>query len=137
MTLNRRTVLGATAALVALPATAFAVPSTPSPIAAQAAERSLGALWNEVVSLSMQLGNHATPIVHPQSGLPGWMYDQGEANALGNTRYGKLIDILRATPRDAEDVAIIARAARHPDIENGPRTYGAARLAHAAMTLAA
>ena len=140
MTITRRhAVLGATAAFAALPVAGIAAPSvgTPAASAAAVAAGHIRRLWDDVIELSIKLGNHDTPIVHPKSGLPGWMYDAGEANALGHARYEKLIEILRATPRNSEDIAIIARAATHADIENGPRTYGAARLAAAAQSMAA
>ena len=139
MTITRRNaVLGATAALAVLPVAGLAAPSVTVPAAATPhAAGAIRVLWDQVVDLSIKLGDHATPIVNPQSGLPGWMYDRGEANALGNARYEKLVAILRSTPQTSEDIAIIARAATHADIENGPRTYGAARLAAAATSLAA
>lgn len=134
---SRRAVLGATAAFAVLPTAAFAAKTVVAKTTAAPAAGHIRGLWDEVINLSIRLGEHDTPIVHSMSGLPGWMYDTGEANALGHARYEKLIGILRATPTSSEDVAIIARAASHIDIENGPRTYGAARLASAAMTLQA
>jgi hypothetical protein len=139
MTTTRRAMLGATAAfaaLPALPAAGFAALSTPAATPA-VASGAIRRLWDDVVELSIKLGNHDTPIVHGQSGLPGWMYDKGEANALGHARYEKLMEILRSQPQSSEDLSIIARAASHIDVENGPRTYGAARLSAAARTLAA
>jgi hypothetical protein len=136
-TTTRRSVLGAAAALAAVPA-AFAAPTVSAPAAAGAAAASpIRALWDDVINLSVKLGDFNTPIVNAQSGLPGWMYDRGEANALGHARYEKLIQILNASPRTSEDMGIVARAAAHVDIENGPRTYGAVRLAAAARSMAA
>ena len=141
MTMTRRhAVLGATAALAVLPAAGLATAAAAKTTVATAAPVAAGhvrGLWDEVINLSIRLGDHATPIVHSKSGLPGWMYDTGEANALGHARYEKLIEILRATPSSSEDIAIIARAASHVDIENGPRTFGAARLAAATQSLRA
>lgn len=137
---TRRAMLGATAAFAAIPALptmSFAALSTPATAGAVASSGAIRRLWDEVIDLSIRLGDHPTPIVHGQSGLPGWMYDRGEANALGHARYEKLMEILRSQPRTSEDLAIVARAASHVDVENGPRTYGAARLAIAAQSMAA
>ncbi|HRK24015.1 MAG TPA: hypothetical protein PLQ11_03575 [Beijerinckiaceae bacterium] len=140
MTTTRRALLGATAAFAAVPA-AFAAPSALSsmtaPSAAAAGASEIRHLWDEVIDLSIRLGGHPTPLVAQETGLPGWMYVSGEANELGNARYDRLVKILHATPRSNEDLAIIARAANHCDIQTGPRTYAAARLADAAMTMAA
>lgn len=65
------------------------------------------------------------------------MYDTGEANVLGNARYQQADRHPAQHAATQEDLDIIARAASHVDIENGPRTYGAARLAIASQTLAA
>lgn len=143
MTLNRRAILGATAAIAAAPVAGVAAVPAPAkfatPAAAAAAKGSVRALWDEVIDLSIRMNGHAyeTAIVDRGTGLPGWMYVEGEANALGNRRYDALMAILHARPESAEDIAIIARAATHGDIASGPKSFAAARLADAAMTLAA
>lgn len=138
---TRRALLGATAALAAAPAAftasvAAAAPMTAAPASA-AATSSIRQLWDEVIDLSIRLGGHPTPLVAQETGLPGWMYDSGEANALGNARYDKLVAILHSTPTSTDDLSIIARAASHCDIQAGPQSYASARLSQAAMAMAA
>ena len=141
-TTSRRAMLGATAAFAAAPAAAFAAtsPATPASIdAAPAATGAVRALWDQVIDLSIRMNAHVHEIAAADrgTGLPGWMYVQGEANALGNARYDALIEILKSTPTSAEDIAIIARAATHHDILDGPKGFAHQQLAMAAMTLQA
>lgn len=141
MTLNRRAILGATAAFAAAPATSFAAPAAPiaPKLAATVEKRSIRALWDQVIDLSIRMNGHVHEAATADrgTGLPGWMYVQGEANELGNKRYDALVAILNAKPETAEDVSIIARAATHGDIQAGPQSFATARLASAAMSLAA
>lgn len=127
---TRRALLGATAALAAAPAIAIAAPAsgTSTPIAM---------LWNEVTDLTIRMGAHGEAIAAAERGdsVPGWMRLAGEVNDLGNARYDRLVDILKAKPGSAEDLAIIARAAGHRDIVSGPSAFAAGRLAEAALSL--
>ena len=139
---SRRAMLGAAAALAAAPAAALASASPAMPAAlgsAPAAAGTVRALWDKVIDLSIRMNAHAQDIAAADrgTGLPGWMYVPGEANALGNARYEALIEILKSTPASAEDIAIIARAATHHDILDGPKSFAHQQLAMAAMTLQA
>jgi hypothetical protein len=142
-TTSRRAMLGAAAAFAAAPAAALASasPATPAGLdaAAPAATGAVRALWDQVIDLSIRMNAHVHEIATADrgTGLPGWMYVQGEANALGNARYEALIEILKSTPASAEDIAIIARAATHHDILDGPKSFAHQQLAMAAMTLQA
>jgi len=134
-TTSRRALLGATAALAAAPAAALAA-TGPAPATATGTVR---ALWDTVMEMTIRLNAHSNAIAAADrgTGLPGWMYVEGEANRLGNARYDALVAILKARPASAEDIAIIARAATHPDIMDGPKGFAHQQLALAAMTLQA
>lgn len=140
---SRRAMLGAAAALAAAPAAALASASPAvMPAALETAPAAAGAvraLWDKVIDLSIRMNAHAQDIAAADrgTGLPGWMYVPGEANALGNARYEALIEILKSTPASSEDIAIIARAATHHDILDGPKSFAHQQLAMAAMTLQA
>lgn len=131
MTTNttRRAVLGATAALAAAPAAALAATAAPA--------SKLAAQWAEVMNLTIRMGAHAPAIAAAERGdsVPGWMRLEGEANALGNARYDRLVAILKSQVETTDDLAIVAQAASHRDIVSGPGAFAAGRLAEAAFSL--
>jgi hypothetical protein len=92
-------------------------------------------LWRQIEGLDRKLIVHASEIASAGEarGLPGWMLLQGEANRLGEERYGKLVAILDARPVDARDLAIVAKVSQDADIVAGPRGWAGARLAIAAL----
>lgn len=134
-TTTRRALLGAAAALASAPAVAIAAQG--KSIASGSA--TIAAHWNDVMDLTVRLGAHNAAISAAErpNGVSGWMYLDGEANALGNARYNKLVAIIHSKPANAEDLGIMARAAMHRDILDGPKSYAASRLADAALSLQA
>ena len=104
-----------------------------------AGNTTIAAQWNDVMDLTVRLGAHNAAISAAErpNGVSGWMYLGGEANTLGNARYNKLVAIINSKPANAEDLGIIARAAMHRDILDGPKSYAASRLADAAIALQA
>lgn len=128
---SRRTlVAGAavTGASLIAGAPAFAAGTTP-----------IARLWAEAETLRGQLAAHRNAIAASAAngGIPGWMRLGGEANAIAEARYGKLIAILNAPPKTAQDLAIIAKVTQDSDITEGGRAWASARLAEAAASLAA
>ena len=123
ISINRRGLLAAGAALAATAAVpAFA--ATPTPIARA---------WARAETLRLQMQPHAPAIraAFRDGGVAGWMRLKGEAYRLGETRYGLLVEILNASPSNADDLALQRRAARDEEMHNGPRDW-----AHARVTLA-
>ena len=96
-------------------------------------------LWAEAEALRGRLAAHRDAIAASAAngGIPGWMRLGGEANAIAEARYGKLIAILNAQPKTAQDLAIIAKVTQDSDITEGGRAWASARLAEAAASLAA
>ncbi len=129
-TTTRRAALAGAAAFAVAPVAALAKAAPASPIKA---------LWGEARALEAALAPHSGAIAasKAQRGLPGWMTMQGPAYELGEARYGRLVAILNAEPKDAQDLAIMAQVSRDPDMVEGPLGWASARVAEAAMTLAA
>jgi hypothetical protein len=127
---TRRAALAGVAAAITAP-----VAAAGSALAARSADTPIRALWREIEGLDRKLSIHASEIASAGEarGLPGWMLLQGEANRLGEARYGKLIAILNARPVDARDLAIVAKASQDADIVAGPRGWAGSRLAIAAL----
>ncbi len=128
---SRRTlVAGAaiTGATLIAGAPAFAAGTTP-----------IAKLWADAETLRGQLAVHRDAIAAAAAngGIPGWMRLGGEANKIAEARYGKLIAILKAEPKNAQDLAIIAKVTQDNDIAEGGRAWASARLAEAAASLAA
>lgn len=127
--LSRRALAGGAFALAALPAAA-AQPA-PSPIAR---------LWAEAETLRVKLAGHRAAIAEAAAkagdGLPGWMRLGGEANRIAELHYGKLVATLNAEPKNAGDLAILAKVSTDPDIAAGPRIWASERLTQAAVKLA-
>jgi hypothetical protein len=130
-TLSRRMVVAGTAALAAGPVLA-AAPAAPTPIAS---------LWAQAQTLATRLASHrgliAEAAARAGDGVPGWMRLGGEANAIAEERYGKLVAILRETPKNAGDLAIIAKVSQDADISAGARLWASERLAAATLAIAA
>jgi hypothetical protein len=129
-TLSRRAVVAGSAMLAAVPAFA-ATPSGPTPIAR---------LWAEAQGLASQLSAHrgAITAAAARTGVstPGWMRIGGEANAIAEQRYGKLVAILKETPKNQGDLAIIAKVSQDSDIQMGARLWASEKLASATISLA-
>jgi hypothetical protein len=127
---TRRAALAGVVAAIAAP-----VATAGSALAGRAADTPIRSLWRQIEGLDRKLLIHASEIASAGEarGLPGWMLLQGEANRLGEERYGKLIAILNAKPLDAGDLAIIAKASQDADIVAGPRGWAGSRLAVAAL----
>jgi hypothetical protein len=120
ISINRRGLLAAGAA-VAATAAVPAFPSDSTPIARA---------WARAETLRKQLQPHAPAIqaAFRSGGVSGWMRLKGEAYALGETRYGLLVEILNAAPSNAGDLDIQRRAARDEEMHNGPRDWARARV---------
>jgi hypothetical protein len=127
---TRRVALAGFAAAIVAPV-ALAGPA----LAARSGDTPIRSLWRQIEGLDLKLLTHASEIANAGEarGLPGWMLLQGEANRLGEERYGKLVAILNARPLDARDLAIVAKASQDADILAGPRGWASQRLALAAL----
>jgi hypothetical protein len=129
-TLSRRALVAGSAMLAAGPALA-ATPVGPTPIAR---------LWTEAQNLASQLSAHRGAITAAASRTgattPGWMRLGGEANAMAEARYGKLVAILKETPKNQGDLAIIAKVSQDQDIQMGARLWASEKLASATLALA-
>jgi hypothetical protein len=130
-TLSRRALVAGSAMLAAGPALA-ATPVGPTPIAR---------LWSEAQALASKLASHrgAITAAATRSGTstPGWMRLGGEANAIAEQRYGKLVAILQETPKNPGDLAIIAKVSQDSDIQMGARLWASEKLAAATLALVA
>jgi hypothetical protein len=128
---TRRAALAGVVAAMAAP-----VATAGSALAARA-DTPVRVLWRQIEGLDRKLIVHASEIASAGEarGLPGWMLLQGEANRLGEERYGKLVAILNAKPLDARDLAIVAKASQDADIVAGPRGWAGSRLAIAALAV--
>jgi hypothetical protein len=126
---TRRAALTGVAAAIAAPI------ATASSVLAARSDTPIRSLWRQIEALDRKLIVHASEIASAGEarGLPGWMLLQGEANHLGEERYGKLVAILNARPLDARDLAIVAKASQDADIVAGPRGWAGSRLAIAAL----
>ena len=130
---SRRLIVAGSAAVVAGPALAAgsAIEGT-TPIAR---------LWAEAQTLGSKLNAHrgliAEAATRAGDGVPGWMRLGGEANRIAEQRYGKLIAILKETPKNAGDLAIFAKVSVDEDVTSGARAWAGERLAEAAMAVSA
>jgi hypothetical protein len=130
-TLSRRALVAGSAVLAAGPALAVgAAPAGTTPIST---------LWAEALELGSKLaacrGQIAEAAARAGDGVPGWMRLGGEANRIAEARYGKLIAILRETPRSKGDLAILAKVSVDADVTSGARAWAGERLAAAAIAL--
>lgn len=124
--ISRRDWLVGAAALGAIAAAAPAFAATPIARAWARAEALRGAMapHQQAVQAALRAG-----------GVPGWMRLKGEAYALGETRYGLLVEILNATPTGRSDLALPRRAALDAEMHDGPRDWAHARVALAGRAL--
>jgi hypothetical protein len=127
--LSRRALVAGSAMLAAGPALAV-TPVGPTPIAR---------LWSEAQSLASKLSAHRGAITaaaaRTGTSTPGWMRMGGEANAIAEQRYGKLVEILKETPKNQGDLAIIAKVSQDSDIQMGARLWASEKLASATLAL--
>ncbi len=96
----------------------------------------IGRLWAEAEELRHHLDGHRAAIADAAQagGISGWMRLGGEANRIGEARYGKLVAVLKAEPEAASDLALMGRAALEDDIRSGAFGWAGERLAHATVT---
>lgn len=133
-TISRRVLVAGAGALAAAPALAATGTNrsdfAPTPIAI---------LWSDAQTLASKLAAHRGAIAAAEArtgrSTPGWMRLGGEANALAEARYGKLVAILRETPRNVGDLAILAKASQDADIQRGGRLWAMEKLASATVAL--
>ncbi|CAN1555664.1 hypothetical protein MCEMSEM23_02389 [Rhabdaerophilaceae bacterium] len=127
--LSRRALVAGTAALAVGPALAIHA-TTPTPIAR---------LWSEAQTLASKLAAHRGAIrsaaLRANDGVPGWMRLTGEANAIAEARYRKLVTILNTAPSNQGDLAILAKVSQDSDIASGARTWASEKLAAATISL--
>ena len=125
--LNRRQMLSSAAAAGALAAASPALALVPS---AGAEGSAIATLWARAEALKARMAPHAKAIdaAFQNTGTPGWMRLRGPANALGEARYGALVEILKATPRSLDDLAIQRAAARDFEMIHGPRAWAHAQF---------
>ena len=118
----------ASAAVLAFPQEADAKHATP-----------IRRLWLEAQRLEGALCAHRADIDEAEAlrlgATPGWLCLGPDTLSAGEERYQVLIAILNETPRDAGDLALMARAAEDHDIRRGPAGWAAARVAAAASLL--
>lgn len=133
--LTRRAVMAGAAGLAALPLGAGAAVAAGSAAAGADTSTPIRALWAEAQALETRMAAYRAEIAASASsgGIPGWMRLGGEANRLGERRYGTLAAILNEEPRDAGDLAVLAKVYRDEDIQNGGKAWAAERLAEAAL----
>ncbi|WP_342359062.1 hypothetical protein [Terrarubrum flagellatum] len=131
---SRRKAMVGAAALAATPAAARLQSTT-------AQQTPIARLWAEIEEADLALAPHRAAIAAAETlrhnAAPGWMYLSGKGREIGEQRYQALIATLRETPRSANDIALMAQAARHPDIASGPLSWAGARVAEAASRFAA
>ena len=86
--------------------------------------------WASAEALRLQLAPHGPAIAAAlrSGGVPGWMRLKGAAYTLGETRYGLIVEILKAAPTSLADLEIQRRAAADPEMAHGPRDWAQARL---------
>ena len=93
--------------------------------------------WAKAEALRVRLAPHGDAIEASfrSGGVPGWMRLKGEPYALGETRYGLLVEILNAAPTNRTDLAIQRRAAQDGEMIHGPRDWAQARATLAERAL--
>ncbi len=120
---TRRALLGGAAVLAASPA-----------LAGFRSETKIALLWRDAEAAKAKLG---TEMLALKDGVPAWMRAGGKASTLGETRYQALTAMLKAKPVDAHELALIARAAREPEMAHGPQAWASAQVLEASAALAA
>ena len=138
-TLSRRVLVAGSAALVAAPLTLAGSAFAASPSAQTTTP--IAKLWAEAQTLGSQLTSFRSSIAEAATragdGVPGWMRLGGQANAIAEARYGKLVAILNTPAKTAGDLAIIGKVSIDSDITSGARAWASERLAAASIQLAA
>jgi hypothetical protein len=126
--MTRRAALAGTAALTLVPATGFAV--------AAPVETPIGALWAKAEALEVKLSAYRAEIsrIAMNGGISGWMRMGGEANRLGNERYGALVSIFTEEPKSGRDLAIMAHALLDEEIQNGAKSWASEQFARATIS---
>lgn len=124
---NRRQVLSSAAAVGAIAAASPALALIPSSGAQNSA---IAPLWARAEALKARMAPYAKAIdaAFSNTGTPGWMRLRGSAYALGEERYGVLVQILKATPRSLDDLAIQSAATRDFEMIHGPRAWAHAQF---------
>ncbi len=112
-------------AAVAAAGPALALSPAPTPIARS---------WARAEALKARMAPHSGAIeaALEDGGTPGWMRIKGAVNALGEERYGLIVEILKATPEAEGDLAIQRLAAVDEDMIHGPRSWALAQRERAA-----
>jgi hypothetical protein len=131
--LNRRQVLSSAAAAAIAAASPALARSSPA-----ASERSgIAALWARAQALKARMAPYGSAIdaAFRNTGTPGWMRLRGTANALGEERYGLLVEILKSTSRSLDDLAIQSAATRDFEMIHGPRGWAHAQFDRASGEL--
>jgi hypothetical protein len=126
--MTRRAALAGSAALAALPAFGIAAGAAP-------AATPIGTHWDKAEALAVKLDAYRAEIarIAQNGGISGWMRMGGEANRLGNERYGALVSIFTEEPRSGRDLAIMARALLDEEIQNGAKSWAAEQFARATI----
>ena len=127
-TLTRRALVATAGALAVVPAVA-AAPLASSPTT------TIGKLWGEAEMLRKSLDVHRGAIAAAamNGGISGWMRLGGEANRIGEARYGRLVAILKAQPELASDLAIMGRVTLDEDMRGGSIGWAGEQLALATV----
>lgn len=125
--MTRRGLVAAAAALTAAPAAIV------SAQASQPANTVISTLWADAEALRLKLEAHRGAIAQAaeSGGISGWMRLGGEANALGEQRYGKLVAIMKAEPEAHGDLAIMAEVMLDDDFRRGAFNWAGEQLARA------
>ncbi len=126
--LTRRALVAVAGALAVAPAVAAAPQASSSTTA-------IGKLWSEAETLRKMLETHRAAIADAarNGGIAGWMRLGGEANRIGEARYGKLVAILNARPETASDLVIMGRTTLEDDIRSGSFGWAGEQLARATV----
>lgn len=124
--MTRRGIVAAAAALTAAPAAMAATASPPS-------RTTIAALWAEAEALRVKLEAHrgAIAAAAESGGISGWMRLGGEANAIGEARYAKLVAIMKEQPAAQADLAIMAEVTLDDDFRRGAFNWAGEQLARA------
>ena len=126
---------------VAALATATAFVTASSQLLNAATNTPIAQLWAKAESLRGDLGAFSSQIAAAETsrigGVSGWMYLDGAAYRIGNARYDALVALLKTKPQNANDLALMAKAARDADMLTGPRGWATARVAEGHALLAA
>jgi hypothetical protein len=124
-----------------LVAAAAVLTAAPAAMAANAASHTggtmIGALWADAEALRVRLEAHRDAITAAaeSGGISGWMRLGGEANAIGEARYAKLVAIMKAKPATQGDLAIMASVTLDDDFRSGAFNWAGEQLARAVAGL--